>query len=69
MKGDREMDRFELLQFQTEALQLELDSVYGIRYWAQPDMAGDGVDILDIDGNHLEFFTSVSDARKKLLQA
>lgn len=58
----------DILDLAVESLQRDLDSIYGIRYMVAADYATPtGVDILDIDGNHLEFFSSVSDARRRLV--
>ena len=57
-----------IIDLEVESLQRDLDSVYGIRYIVDADYSTPtGVDILDIDGNHLEFFSSVSDARRRLV--
>ena len=57
-----------ILDLAVESLQRDLDSIYGTRYMgAADDATPTGVDILDIDGNHLEFFSSVSDARRRLV--
>jgi hypothetical protein len=57
-----------ILDLAVESLQRDLDSIYGTRYMVAADYATPtGVDILDIDGNHLEFFSSVSDARRRLV--
>jgi hypothetical protein len=57
-----------IVDLAVESLQRDLDAIYGIRYMVAADYATPtGVDILDIDGNHLEFFASVSDARKHLV--
>jgi hypothetical protein len=58
----------DILDLAVESLQRDLDAIYGIRYMVAADYATPtGVDILDIDGNHLEFFSSVSDARRRLV--
>ena len=57
-----------ILDLAVESLQRDLDSIYGTRYMVAADYTTPtGVDILDIDGNHLEFFSSVSDARRRLV--
>jgi len=61
-------DKSNILDLAVESLQRDLDAIYGIRYMVAADYATPtGVDILDIDGNHLEFFSSVSDARRRLV--
>ena len=48
-------------------LQLDLSLKYGDRYTVYSSVgSADGVDLHDIDGNYLETFDSVADARHKL---
>lgn len=49
------------------ALNDELYNKYGDRYWVEPSVGSDGIDLLNNDGYYLETFDNEKELRSKYL--